>query len=257
MNTSQILWIDLQPSLYCLFKRTAQTLGQHFKVKRWSFEHDLDESCDVDSVHSHLRQTIENSSSPVHLVGHGISGTIAHLYAQKYPKNISSISLLSVDVQSTNQWTSHYQRMRSQLQCSRFHILNHLSRLLIEIQEDHVQDIITKLLVKCLDNDFVNGSIVEKPNIENLGRINAPILVVNGKKDFVVDKNSRQRWEQQLKPGDCYKEIKNGRHFFPFHDWSETAKIIDSFITMVPEKNQDLDFHFSRSLKTSAMHHHD
>ena len=162
MSTSQILWIDLQPSLYCLFKRTAQRLGQHFEVKRWSFEHDLDESCDVEVVHSLMRHTIENSSNPVHLVGHGISGTIAHLYAQKYPKNISSISLLSVDVQSTNQWTSHYQSMRSQLQCSRFHILNHLSRLLIEIQEDHVQDIITKLLVKCLDNDFVNGSIVEK-----------------------------------------------------------------------------------------------
>ena len=88
MNTSKILWIDLQPSLYCLFKRTAQTLGQNFKVKRWAFEHDLDESCDVEVVHSLLRQTIENCSSPVHLVGHGISGTIAYLYAQKYPKNI-------------------------------------------------------------------------------------------------------------------------------------------------------------------------
>ena len=56
MNTSQILWIDLQPSLYCLFKRTAQALGQNFEVKRWSFEHDLDESCDVEVVHSLMRQ---------------------------------------------------------------------------------------------------------------------------------------------------------------------------------------------------------
>ena len=80
MSTSQILWIDVQPSLYCLFKRTAQTLGQNFEVKRWSFEHDLDESCDVEIVHSLMRQTIENSSTPVHLVGHGVSGTIAYLY---------------------------------------------------------------------------------------------------------------------------------------------------------------------------------
>ena len=103
MKTGKILWIDLQPSLYCLFKRTAQTLDQHFEVKRWSFEHDLDESCDVDIVHSLLRQTIDNSSSPVHLIGHGISGTIAYLYAQKYPKDISSVSMLSVDTNSTNQ----------------------------------------------------------------------------------------------------------------------------------------------------------
>ena len=98
MSTSQILWIDLQPSLYCLFKRTAQSLGQHFEVKRWSFEHDLDESCDVEVVHSLMRHTIENSSNPVHLVGHGISGTIAYLFAQKYPNNISSVSVLSVDL---------------------------------------------------------------------------------------------------------------------------------------------------------------
>ena len=132
MSTSQILWIDLQPSLYCLFKRTAQSLGQHFEVKRWSFEHDLDESCDVEVVHSLMRHTIENSSNPVHLIGHGISGTIAYLFAQKYPNNISSVSVLSVDTHSTNQWTSHYQSMRSQLPCSRFHILSHLSRLLVD-----------------------------------------------------------------------------------------------------------------------------
>ena len=112
MSTSQILWIDLQPSLYCLFKRTAQILGQHFEVKRWSFEHDLDESCDVEVVHSLMKHTIENSSNPVHLVGHGISGTIAYLFAQKYPNNILSVSVLSVDTHSTNQWTSHYQSMR-------------------------------------------------------------------------------------------------------------------------------------------------
>ena len=123
MKSSKILWIDLQPSLYCLFKRTAQSLSEHFEVKRWSFEHDLDESCDVDVVHSLLRQTIQNSSSPVHLVGHGLSGTVACLYAQRYPKNISSVSLLSVDIKSTNQWTSHYQSMRSQLPCSRLNIL--------------------------------------------------------------------------------------------------------------------------------------
>ena len=84
MKTSQILWIDLQPSLYCLFKRTAQTLSQNFKVKRWSLEHDLDESCDVEVVHSLMRHTIENASNPVHLVGHGISGTIAYLFACRF-----------------------------------------------------------------------------------------------------------------------------------------------------------------------------
>ena len=239
MNTNQILWVDLQPSLYCLFKRTAQTLGQRFKVKRWSFEHDLDESCDVDVVHSLLRQTIENSSTPVHLIGHGISGTIAYLYAQKYPENISSVSVLSVDTNSTNQWTSHYQSMRSQLPCSRFHILSYLSRLLVDKQTEQLGNIMTRILAKCLDNDFVNGSIVKSQSIMNLNHAEVPILVINGEKDFVIDEQSHDRWSHYLKPGDCYQKIANGRHFFPFTEWSQTAKIIESFIEMVPDQNQN------------------
>jgi pimeloyl-ACP methyl ester carboxylesterase len=239
MNTNQILWLDLQPSLYCLFKRTAQTLGQHFKIRRWSFEHDLDESCDVDIVHSLLRHTIENSSTPVHLIGHGISGTIAYLYALKYPNDISSVSVLSVDTHSANQWTSHYQSMRSQLPCSRFHILSHLSRMLVDKQTEQVSNILTRLLVKCLDNDFVYGSIVKSQSIMNLNQAEIPILVINGEKDFVVDKQSYDRWKQILKPGDCYQKIANGRHFFPFTEWSQTAKIIKSFVEMVPDKDHN------------------
>ena len=239
MNTSKILWIDLQPSLYCLFKRTAQTLGQNLKVKRWAFEHDLDESCDVEVVHSLLRQTIENCSTPVHLVGHGISGTIAYLYAQKYPKNISSVSVLSVDTHSTNQWTSHYQSMRSQLTCSRFHVLSHLSRLLVDRQTEQVGHIMTRLLAKCLDNDFVYGSIAKSQTITNLNKAEVPILVINGEKDFVVDEGSHDRWRHNLKPGDCYQKIANGRHFFPFTEWSQTAIMIESFVKMVPDQHQN------------------
>ena len=239
MNTSEILWIDLQPSLYCLFKRTAQTLGQNFKVKRWAFEHDLDESCDAEVVHSLLKQTIENYSTPVHLVGHGISGTIAYLYAQKYPENISSVSVLSVDTHSTNQWTSHYQSIRSQLPCSRYHILSHLSRLLVDRQTEQVGQIMTRLLAKCLDNDFVYGSIFKSEKITNLNKAEVPILVINGEKDFVADEQSHDRWRQYLKPGDCYQKVANGRHFFPFTEWSQTAKMIESFVKMVPDQHQN------------------
>ena len=251
MKTSKIFWIDLQPSLYCLFQRTAQTLGQEHEVKRWSFEHGPDESCDAAVVHSLLRQTIESSTSPVHLVGHGISGSIAYLYAQEYPKNISSVTVLSVDIQSTNHWASHYQRMRSQLPCSRFHILSHLSRLLVDIQTEQVDQIATRLLEKCLDNDFVYGSIFKSQTITNLRKSSVPILVINGEKDFVIDEHSYGRWRHHLKPGDCYQKINNGRHFFPFTEWRETARMIESFINMVPEQGQNLIDEYYRDLSIS------
>ena len=251
MKSRKILWIDLQPSLYCLFKRTAQSLSEHFEVKRWSFEHDLDESCDVDVVHSLLRQTIQNSSSPVHLVGHGLSGTVACLYAQRYPKNISSVSLLSVDIKSTNQWTSHYQSMRCQLPCSRLNILSQLSRLLVENDREHIQTIMTRLLARCLDNDFVYGSIIKSHAINNLSKINPPLLVINGGKDFVIDEQSYERWQHHLKPGDCYQKIDNGRHFFPFTEWNQSAEMIESFIKMVPKHTQSLIPDYYQNLKFS------
>ena len=240
MHKNKILWIDIQPSLYCLFKRTAQALSQQYGVKRWSFEHDPDESCDIEIIHGLLKQTVENSPEGVNLVGHGLSGTIAYLYAKKYPKNVCSVSLLSVDVKSCNQWTSHYQTMRNQLPCSRYHILGHLSKLLVETHAEHVQVIISRLLAKCLDNDFVNGSIIKNAEMENLNKINVPILVVNGGQDFVIDHLSQKRWQQNFKPGDCYQTIDSGRHFFPFSHWQQTAKMIESFIDMVPNEDSFL-----------------
>lgn len=240
MKANKILWIDLQPSLYCLFKRTAQSLGQQFEVKRWSFEHDLDESCDIEIVHSLLKQTISNYSDPVHLVGHGISGTIAYLYAQKYPEYILSASVLSVDTHSMNQWTSHYHRMRSQLPCSRYHILSHLSSLIVNNDTEQVRNIVTRLLARCLDNDFVYGSIIKSQRIENVNKANVPILVINGEKDFVVDEQSYDRWKHYLKPGDCYRKIANGRHFFPFTEWSQTSNMIETFIKMIPTNSQNI-----------------
>ena len=205
----------------------------------------------VDTVHGLLRQTIDNSSRPVHLVGHGISGTIAYLYAQKYPNNISSVSVLSVDTHSTNQWTSHYQSMRSQLPCSRFHILSHLSSLLVNGNSEQIRSVVTRLLARCLDNDFVYGSIVKSQVIENINKSNVPILVIHGEKDFVVDEQSWDRWRHYLKPGDCYQKIANGRHFFPFTEWSQTSNMIESFIQMVPDKSWDLAPDYIKNLSVS------
>ena len=96
-----------------------------------------------------------------------------------------------------------------------------------------------KLLAKCLDNDFVNGSIVKSQAITNIKKAEVPVLVINGEKDFVVDEQSHDRWKNYLKPGDCYQKVADGRHFFPFTQWSQTAKMIESFVRMVPEQHQN------------------
>ena len=235
MPQDKVLWIDLQPTLHCLNKRVAQLLSRSFAVQRWSFQHDLDESCSVATVHDLLRQTLVASPEPVHLVGHGVSGTIACLFAEKYPDLVKSLTLLSVDTLSANHWSSHYLDLRSQLPSSRQAILSHLSSLLFSNHNPRAAEVFPCLLAKCLDTEFVQGSIFNQQHISNLkAPEKVPTFVLNGEYDFVVDANSLDRWAKTLKSGDRFVCMKKGRHFFQFDQSQQVAQLITAFIQMVP-----------------------
>ena len=234
MAESKILWIDLQPTLHCLNKRVTQLLSVSFVVKRWSFQHDPDESCTVDTVLDLLRTSLEETTDPVHLVGHGISGTVACLFAEKYPTLVKSLTMLSVDTHSANHWSSHYLVMRNQFSYSRKFILNRLSSLLFPHSSVRAKDAYPCLLAKCLDTEFIQGSVVNCPNIKDLNAPSIPTLVINGESDFVVGNNSRGRWSETLKSGDRYLCMEKGCHFFQFNQAQQVARAIISFIQMVP-----------------------
>ena len=235
MPQDKVLWIDLQPTLHCLNKRVAQLLSRSFAVQRWSFQHDLDESCSVATVHDLLQETLLGSAEPMHLVGHGISGTIACLFAEKYPYLVKSLTLLSVDTLSSNHWSSHYLDMRSQLPSSRQAILSHLSSLLFSNNNSRAIEVFPCLLAKCLDTEFIQGSIVNQHYISNLNvPKEVPTFVLNGECDFVIDANSRDRWSKTLKSGDRFVCMKKGRHFFQFDQSQHVAQLITAFLQMVP-----------------------
>ena len=239
MSPSPILWIDLQPSLHCFNQRLAKQLAKNRLTKRWSFQHDLDEACSTETIHEMMLETVNNSKSKYHLIGHGMSGTIAHLFACKYPELVHSATLLSTDTAITNHWTSHYLKMRSQLPCSREKILLHLTSQLFGRDLFKKYPVITSLLAKCLDNEYILGSIASQIKLGALKGSDIPTLVINGNDDFVIDRTTRIRWSEQLKPGDHYRSIENGRHFFHHQEPNQTAAVIESFLDMITEKEID------------------
>ena len=234
MNHPSILWLDLQPSLYCFNCRLSRLLASSRTVRRWSFEHDPDESCSIATIHNLLRQSILETGGRPHLVAHGLSGTIAHRFVHQYPELIQSLTLLSVDSQISNHWTSHYHEMRKQLSCTRAHLLQHLTSLLFECNQPKVYVALAELMAKCLDSDFVMSSLISHDLYGELEAIPVPLLVLNGDNDFVVDRNAKQRWAATLKPGDCYESIANSRHFFQFHHPVVVADRINNFLDMIP-----------------------
>ena len=237
MHSSKILWVDIQPSLFCFNRRAVQALSQKRHVRRWSFQHDPDESCSQHIVESMLYETIENLSEKYHLIGHGLSGSLACCFAAKHPELVESLTLISVDTYTFNNWSSHYLKTRGQLCCDRLQILSHLSTLLFEPKDARVQLALPRLLARCLDSEYIQGSLITDDHLENLKKPHIPVLVVNGDDDYVIDRNSKNRWEDLFSPGDFYKTVKGGRHFLQFDKSKETIRIIENFLDMVPSQS--------------------
>ena len=234
MGSPEIVWLDIQPSLYGFNCRLVRLLAASRLVKRWSFQHDPDEACTIETVHNLLHESIVSSKYPPHVIAHGISGTIACLFALQYPKLLSSLTLLSVDTNNANHWTSHYHVMRGQFPCSRDKILTHLASKLFDVDDQRINATLAKLMAKCLDCDFVISSLFSNSLGGNLNIPQVPTLIINGSHDFVVDRNAKSRWGSKLKLGDHYEFVDAGRHFFHFHKPALTAQKINAFLDMIP-----------------------
>jgi surfactin synthase thioesterase subunit len=123
--------------------------------------------------------------------------------------------------------------MRSQLPCSRAQILSHLSSALIKTDHVHVNSALSQLLEKCLDSDFISGSVVGQQSIDSLTPPDVPMLILNGEYDFVVDSGSLHRWRSILKPGDYVELISQGRHFFQFSHAALVVEKINAFLDLI------------------------
>ena len=232
---SSILWIDLQPSIFCFNKKLACILSQSRHVRRWSFQHDLDEICSLSTIFDFLRETADQLDSPPHVVAHGLSGTVASLFARQFPKLFRSLTLISVDPISTNQWTSHYLEMRRKLPCARSSILSHIVPLLFDKQSSDNNLALSGFFEKCLDSDFIPGSIASHSLLPNLSSIDIPLSIINGSHDFVIDQNSALRWKPYLSNGDRFYSLPGGHHFSHFSQPQLYGDLINSFLEMIPD----------------------
>ena len=252
---SSIFWIDLQPSVFCFNKKLACILSQSRHVRRWSFQHDLDETCSLSTIFDFLRETVDELDSPPHDVAHGLSGTIASFFARLFPTLFGSLTLISDDPISTNLWSSHYLEMRRKLPCSRSSILSHIVPLLFDKQFNQTNLALSGFFEKCLDSDFLPGSIASYSLLPNLSAIDIPMSVINGSDDFVVDQNSSLRWQPHLKSGDRFYSLPGGHHFSHFTQPRLYGNLINSFLEMIPTSFSPVfpsQFHSSLSRKIST-----
>ena len=235
---NNILFLELNQSLACFSNKLAKQLASRkLNVKRWCFYLDQDEVCTLDTILGFLETSIRESQSAPILIGHGIGGILANTFAQHHPNLIKGIVLLSTDSFAEFTWQEQYHEIRKMLPNAREDILSHLSQLLTGQKYPDFIKVTSGLLRKSLDEEYSLSSLMTSEQRPKCQRHKAPMLVINGNDDFIIDRNSEARWQPFLKRGDRYISIAKGRHFIQHTHYQEVSCAINSFAQMTPDSD--------------------
>ncbi|MBE9063507.1 alpha/beta fold hydrolase [cf. Phormidesmis sp. LEGE 11477] len=238
-HDSNLLWLSVSPSLKCLNRQLLSHLVKVAPVRQWEYCQSVDEPCCVDSIVAALHEYVSDraliearSGNPnyrVHLLGHGVSGAVALLYARQHPERVASLTLLSVSAMPAVNWQAHYYAMRKLLPCSREIVLTQMIQTLFDRQPVRFSKTLVHLLAKDLDSNLTFHSLAHSARIPK-GGTKMPLLVCNGEQDSIVDNQGQVQWYEVMKEGDRMWHCPEGKHFFHFHHAQATAEVIAQHI---------------------------
>jgi len=242
-----MLWLSVSPYLKCFDRRLLSQLTTTAPVRHWAYSQTVDEPCCIDSVVSSLHEYVSDRANleqrsgqehpKLHLLGHGVSGTVALLYARRYPQHVASLTLLSVNPMPAVNWQAHYYALRQLLPCSREIILAQMTRTLFGSQQHRFATALSHLLAKNLDSSLTLHSLAHHARIPS-GGTEVPLLVCNGAVDSIVCSRKKSLWHDYMKSGDRLWQCPEGNHFFHFNHAKATAEVIRQHVCQVGEQLQ-------------------
>jgi pimeloyl-ACP methyl ester carboxylesterase len=196
-----------------------QRLARSHRINYWQYEQELDEGCCLQNAIDFLDRYLQPQTEPIHLVGHGLSGTLALLYARRHPEKVRSLTLLAVAAQPAVTWHSHYYTQRHLLPISQVQLLAQMAVSLFGHKLPHEIKPLTQLLAKDLAIAPAPHSLYNVAVLPEMG-VAMPLLVCGSQTDFVVTPPLLKRWVNFFKPGDTLWQCPDGHHFF-HHSRSE------------------------------------
>lgn len=228
----EALWLSVSPCLQRFDRRLLTYLARNVTIRQWSYAQTLDEPCSlaaaVELLHDYLQQRDSRfpmKGSPIHLLGHGISGVVGLCYAQKYPEQVRSLTLVSVGANPAVSWHAHYYALRQLLLCRREVILGQMARLLFGVQSTATLAALAKLLQQDLDQQLTLHSLATQTALD-IGSADVPLLICHGEHDVIIDASSQSQWQTWFKPGDRLWRCPEGKHFFHYDYPNRTAQAI-------------------------------
>jgi pimeloyl-ACP methyl ester carboxylesterase len=235
LDRHKFLWISASPSLKYFHRRLLNHLSKAVKIEFWEYYQTIDESSSINGAVELLHAYLSTVDTPIHLIGHGIGGTIAMSYAQMYPTKVASLTLLSVAVQPAINWHSYYYDRLWSLPYSRQCVLQSISsELFPDTCARHVCD-----LVERMERDLVESPSSHSLFSSNMlpeGGVEMPMMICTSQADPVITSHAACGWNNYLKLTDKIWRIPTGGHFF-HHVHSELVnyQIRDFWRKLVPD----------------------
>lgn len=227
-HVPDVLYLSVSPALQCFNRPLLRELSKLSTISQWEYSQSPDEPCSFDKalvlLHDYLKQ-LEHS---IHLIGHGLSGTLGLLYARRHPERVRSLTLLSVGAHPAVDWQAHYHAQRQLFKCSQTFLLTQIVNHLFGRQCTPM----AKRLVAVLEDDLKTSlsphSFCSQSHISP-GGVPVPLMVGRGEHDSVIDPNALEQWQPWLKDTDVQWECSGGLHFFHYSHPVKVARQIQAF----------------------------
>jgi pimeloyl-ACP methyl ester carboxylesterase len=229
------LWVSASPSLKYFHRRLLNNLSKVVELELWEYYQILDEGSSIDGAINLLHKYLANSVQPVHLIGHGIGGTIALGYARLYPLQVCSLTLLSVAVQPAIDWHSYYYAQLHFMPSNRDCVLRSIaSNLFPSTCFSHINGLVDRL----------SKDLVEAPSNHSLfrldtlavGAVEMPLMICSSQDDPVITSSALYGWNNYLKSTDTLWCSATGGHFFHhFHSELVSYQIQQFWQKLNPE----------------------
>jgi pimeloyl-ACP methyl ester carboxylesterase len=229
MNTNvEAICVSTSVSLDRFDLPLLQILAKKQAIAQWTYQLDQDEGNCLETAINLLHAYVTEIGNPVHLIGHGISGCLALLYAQRFPDLVKSLTLLSVSVFPSLTWHSHYYAKRRLIPCSQSVILLQMVQNLFGEKNIYRAKILAELFAKDLARSLCPHSLIQQFSLE-AHSVSMPLMVANSKDDLVFGELDSQGWLYWLKPADVLWQVEKGMHFFHYADPQLVSDRIQAF----------------------------
>ncbi len=227
-----VVWVNVSPSLKHFDFPLQQYLNKYFRIIRWEYIQDnFDESnCIETAVELLYDFLLKSELHHVHLIGHGISGTIALLFARRYPWYIRTLTLLAVAPQPAITWHVHYYQQRNLSEdASRQEILFNIASSLFGSHK--IPHPLHSLLVALNKDLYISPCMHSLFKIIDLpkGKVPVPLMVCGSNTDTIVSRFIVNHWKKYFKPKDILWLCPDGHHFFHYFYPELVGKEVNSF----------------------------